>query len=210
MKKCIFSLAIIVGLSHALTALATGHDTRFTGDHPDSYTVKKKDTLWDISGRFLKQPWYWPEIWHVNKQIANPHLIFPGDVIKLVYIDGEKKLMISHRSYGSGDDKLEPQIYSTPIDDAIDTIPLDDINAFLSRTRFLEEDELETAPYVLAGDKNRIIFGAGDTFYARGTFASNIANYGIYRKGKTYLDPDTDEVLGIQVADIGSANVQSL
>ena len=150
MKKYIFSLAVIFGLSFVITAVATNHDSHFVNDHPDTYTVKKDDTLWDISGRFLKQPWYWPEIWHINKQIANPHLIFPGDVIKLVYIDGEKRLTVSRRSVGPDTDKLKPQIYSTPITDAIAAIPLDEINAFLSKSRFLEEDQLELVPYVLA------------------------------------------------------------
>ena len=181
MKKCIVNLAIVFALSFVITAVATNHDSHFVGDHPDTYTVKKNDTLWDISGRFLKRPWYWPEIWHVNNQIANPHLIFPGDVIKLIYIDGEKRLTVGTRSFGpsSNVEKLKPQIYATPISEAISTIPLDEINAFLSKSRLLEEEELELAPYVLAGDNQRLILGAGDNFYARGNFADNVVAYGI-------------------------------
>jgi nucleoid-associated protein YgaU len=213
MKKCIFGLTIIFGLCFVVSAIATDNDSRFVSNPPDSYVVKKDDTLWDISGRFLKHPWYWPEIWHVNKQIANPHLIFPGDVIRLVYIDGNKRLTVDRplkSSPGSGTTKLEPQIYSTPVDKAIAAIPLDEINSFLSKSRFVEEGEFESAPYVLAGTKQRLILGTGDSLYARGKFANDIANYGIYRKGETYLDPETKEVLGIQVTDIGSGNMQSL
>ncbi len=212
MKKCIVNLAVVFALSLVITAVATNHDSHFVGDHPDTYTVKKDDTLWDISGRFLKQPWYWPEIWHVNNQIANPHLIFPGDVIKLVYIDGEKRLTVSARSLGpsSNIEKLKPQIYATPINEAIATIPLDEINAFLSKSRLLEEEELEIAPYVLAGDNQRLILGAGDKFYARGQFADDVAAYSIYRKDKVYADPETGETLGVQVMDIGSGNMQSI
>ena len=212
MKKCIVNLAVVFALSLVITAVATNHDSHFVGDHPDTYTVKKDDTLWDISGRFLKQPWYWPEIWHVNNQIANPHLIFPGDVIKLVYIDGEKRLTVSARSLGpsSNIEKLKPQIYATPINEAIATIPLDEINAFLSKSRLLEEEELEIAPYVLAGDSQRLILGAGDKFYARGQFADDVAAYSIYRKDKVYADPETGETLGVQVMDIGSGNMQSI
>ena len=166
MKKYIFSLAGILGFCFIVTATANNNDSQFVGNHPEVYTVKKGDTLWDISGQFLKKPWHWPEIWHINQQIANPHLIFPGDVLKLIYVDGEKKLTISSRSVrllpNPEDNKLKPQIYATPIDDAIDTIPLDEINAFLSKSRFLEEDELELAPYVLAGAEKRLILGAGD------------------------------------------------
>ena len=214
MKKCTFILAAIIGFCFVVTATATNEDPYFVGDHPDRYIVEKGDTLWDIAGRFLKKPWHWPEIWHVNKQIANPHLIFPGDVIKLIYIDGQKKLTVSQRSYklspGSGDEKLEPRIYATPISDAIATIPLDEINSFLSKSRFLEEGELEMAPYVLAGAKKRLILGKGDNLYARGEFADDIASYGIYRKGETYIDPETKEVLGIQVMDIGSGVMQAV
>jgi nucleoid-associated protein YgaU len=212
MKKCIFGLTIIFGLCFVVTAIATDNDSPFVGNHPDRYIVKKDDTLWDISGRFLKLPWYWPEIWHINKQIANPHLIFPGDVIKLVYIDGKKRLTVD-RTIKSGPGtttKLKPQIYATPVDKAIAAIPLDEINSFLSKSRFLEEGVLESAPYVLAGAKKRLILGAGDSLYARGKFADNIASYGIYRKGETYIDPETKEVLGIQAMDIGSGNMQSL
>ena len=211
MKKCIFGLTIIFGLCFVVTAIATDNDSHFIGDHPDRYVVKKDDTLWDISGRFLTRPWYWPEIWHANKQIANPHLIFPGDVIQLVYINGKKRLTVNRTIKSSpGTTKLKPQIYATPVDNAIAAIPLDEINSFLSKSRFLEEGVLESAPYVLAGAKKRLILGAGDSLYARGKFADNIASYGIYRKGETYLDPETKEVLGIQVMDIGSGNMQSL
>ena len=111
MKKCFFGLVTIAAtVCFAFATLAADTGSRFVGDHPDSYIVKKGDTLWDISGQFLNQPWYWPEIWHVNKQIVNPHLIFPGDIIKLVYIDGKKRLTLS-----PGTDRLTPTVHATPI-----------------------------------------------------------------------------------------------
>ena len=97
-------------------------DDLLRADHPDQYTVVKGDTLWDISGRFLRSPWRWPDIWHVNPQIANPHLIYPGDVLELVYIDGKPQLRMRR-----GPLKLSPTVRFHPWDGAIPTIPVDAI-----------------------------------------------------------------------------------
>ena len=55
--------------------------------HPETYVVQRGDTLWDIASMFLRDPWYWPEIWQINPQVENPHLIFPGDILSLAYLD---------------------------------------------------------------------------------------------------------------------------
>ena len=78
-----------------LTGVALAQDVSVRSDHPDEYVVVKGDTLWDISGRFLDKPWQWPAIWHANPQIENPHLIYPGDVVSLVYIDGVPQLRLN-------------------------------------------------------------------------------------------------------------------
>jgi hypothetical protein len=126
-------------------------------DHPDTYVVKKGDTLWDISARFLKQPWLWPEIWQANPQIENPHLIYPGDVISLAYLDGRPQL---------GVDRRDPQIRRDR-SEAVRTIPLHEIEAFLHRVRVLDE-EPKGLPYVLAIEENRLRGSSGQVFYARG------------------------------------------
>ena len=79
MKKIILAAAATLLATFGLQA----QDARLKPDHPDTYTVQKGDTLWDISGHFLSQPWYWPEIWQVNPQVENPHLIYPGDRIRI-------------------------------------------------------------------------------------------------------------------------------
>jgi nucleoid-associated protein YgaU len=173
-------------------------------DYPDEYTVVKGDTLWDISSHFLKSPWLWPEIWHVNPQIENPHLIYPGDVIRLVYIDGQPRLVNSRYQ------KLSPQVRVVDDREAISTIPLDRINNFLSRSRVVDEGVLEAAPYVVSGEDKRLITGEGDRVYARGTFEADIPAYGIYRKGQLYKDPKTGEVLGVEAIDIGSGRMRAL
>ena len=116
-------------------------------DVPDSYTVVPGDTLWDISALFLKDPWMWPEIWHANQQIDNPHLIYPGDVISLVYINGVPQLKIVR----SREVKLSPEIRSLDHDDAISALPLNVISTFLSKTRVTDNATLNGAPYVLGG-----------------------------------------------------------
>jgi nucleoid-associated protein YgaU len=201
MKKWLFGLAAAMAIG--MSAIAA--DVALNPDHPDKYMVVKGDTLWDISGRFLQQPWLWPEIWHVNPQIANPHLIYPGDMLALVYVDGKPRLNVT-RGAMSNTVKLSPTMRSEPIDNAIPAIPLDKINAFLSQSRFVEPGELRGAPYILAGDERNIISGVGDEVYARGDFAENQGNiFGLYRQGTMYHDPVTGETLGIQAIDVGEA-----
>jgi nucleoid-associated protein YgaU len=199
---------LVFTLFCSVSALA---NNLFRDDYPERYIVQKGDTLWDISTRFLRTPWYWPEIWHANPQIANPHLIYPGDVISLVYIDGKPRLTVNRTTRLSpGTDKLTPQVRESSIDDAIPAIPLDTINSWLVRNRVVEPGVLEASPYVLAGQEGRLLLGTGDRLYGRGEFASNIPNYGLYRKGIDYIDPDTEEVLGTQAIDIGAANMRAL
>jgi hypothetical protein len=173
---------------------------------PDQYTVKKGDTLWDISEYFLSQPWLWPEIWHVNPQIANPHLIYPGDLINLIYIDGKPRLTLDR----GRESKLSPQIREISHREPIPALPLDTINSFLSRTRVVDGGVLESAPYVVAGEEKRLITGAGDDFYARGEFSDSIGVLGIYRNAGNYIDPVTKEVLGVRAQDIGAAKLKRI
>lgn len=173
---------------------------------PDKYVVQRGDTLWDISAVFLRDPWMWPEIWHANQQIKNPHLIYPGDTITLVYIDGVPQLVVERNR----NLKLSPQIRSMDHAEAISALPLEIIDHFLSRNRVTDDATLRSAPYVLGGTERRILVGMKDDFYARGDFTSNRLNYGIYRRGEPYLDPETGELLGIRAVDVGAAKIKAL
>lgn len=211
MKKSLISLIAVSATACALAFSAWAQEARLKDNHPDEYTVVKGDTLWDISDKFLENPWMWPEIWQVNPQIDNPHLIFPGDVISLVYLDGKPRLVLQ-RTYkmSPGTVKMTPSVKVMPLDEAIPAIPLDRINSFLSRSRVLGIGELEAAPYVVAGEDKRIIVGAGDNIYARGDFAGDVKTYGVYRKGQLYKDPESGEVLGVEALDIGSVKMRDL
>ena len=171
-------------------------------DHPQQYYVKDGDTLWDISSLFLNSPWLWPEIWHINPQLEDPHLIYPGDLLKLVYIDGRPALTVK-RGEQSRTIKLSPTARITPLDTVIPAIPLDRIQSFLSESRVVSKQTLQDASYVVAGNELHIIMGAGDRFYARGDWSAPQAAYGIYRQGDAYIDPDTEEVLGYDAKEIG-------
>lgn len=201
----------------SFATFATAEDVALATNHPSSYTVKKGDTLWDISGVFLKNPWEWPRIWQVNPKICNPNLIYPGDTVNLVFVEGQPKLDVKRAnpcggtvkmSPGTGGDgKLDPRIRVEPLPAPIPAIPLDVIDPFLNGSRVVEPGVLEEAPYVLIGTQKHVVTGAGDSINARGQFDPKVPVYGIYRKGKVYVDEHTNEVLGVEAIDIGSAKV---
>ena len=203
MRKSLLALLLLAasGLAQAEVQLKSGH--------PESYTVARGDTLWDISGKFLTQPWKWPEIWHANPQIQNPNLIYPGDTLSLVYVDGQPRLSLN-RSGTGGTVKLSPGVRSTPMADAIPPIPLDAINSFLIKNRIVDnEDAFKQAPYVVAGKGEGVIYGAGNTIYAKGVDTDPQPLYRVLRKGKIYTDPVTNEFLGINADSIGSAELKA-
>ena len=180
-------------------------DVVLNPEHPDRYVVVKGDTLWDISAMFLRDPWLWPEVWYVNPQIANPHLIYPGDILTLVYVDGKPQLRMS-RGYPTVD--LDPRVRVESLENAIPTIPLDAIRPFLTRAIVVDKNELDTAPYVVASAGEHVITGVSDRVYARGIDDRDTAVYDIYRPGGPYIDPDTDELLGYEALYIGTGPIE--
>ena len=183
------------------------HAVELNENHPQEYVVVKGDTLWDISGKFLKYPWHWPEIWSVNPQIENPHLIYPGDRIWLADCDGKPCLKLAR---GSRNGKLSPQMREIELDKAITTIPLSAIGPFLSRPRVVGEEVLDTAPYIVAGPEERLLLGAGDIAYVRGIEAKDSKHYNIFREGSVYKDPITSEVLGFEAIYLADARVKKM
>ncbi len=177
-------------------------------DRPDEYVVQKGDTLWDISARFLQEPWYWPTIWQGNPQITNPHLIYPGDVISLEFKDGQPLLTVngSGRATDGRHVKLSPTIRSYETDDAIKSIPVDAIQQFLSRPRVVSKEEMDDWPYVVSSYDEHLVSGTGNKLYVRGLPEdSTETRYALYRKGPAYINSrkDKNKILGYEALYLG-------
>jgi hypothetical protein len=177
-------LSVAAGL--VVMAAVFAADAELKDGHPDVYVVQKGDTLWDISARFLKQPWLWPEIWHANPQIQNPHLIYPGDRLSLEYIEGRPQIVASRGRSGNG--KLSPHIRSEPIDSAVSAVPLAEVEPFLKHMRMIGEDDAKGLPYVVAVEENQVLSAAGETVYVRGLRAEPGAHVVIMRPTNSYRD----------------------
>jgi LysM repeat protein len=168
--------------------------------HPETYVVQQGDTLWDIASMFLRDPWYWPEIWQINPQVENPHLIFPGDTLSLAYLDDGRPVVQVERGPqvvqgGSGVDRLSPRIRSQPLEEAISTIPYETIAAFLSRPRVIDESEIDDLPYIVA-HREGLIGSSGRDVYVRGADAATGSVFNVVERGDELVDPDTNDVLG--------------
>jgi hypothetical protein len=178
-------------------------------DAPDRYTVNKGDTLWSISGRFLKDPWKWPEVWKMNQeQIKNPHRIYPGDVIVLDRA-GQQLRLVQGQDNGGGAStvKLSPRVRAEPIKDAVPAISPSVVEPFLSRPFVVGQNELDTKPFILATQENRVAIGAGNVAYAEGITEQMGRLYQVVRRGDALVDPETNEILGYQAIDLGEARV---
>jgi len=197
-------LAILA--SFFAVSIAMADDIALKEDHPDRYVVVKGDTLWDISARFLETPWRWPEVWSFNPQIKNPHLIYPGDVVSLVYDEFGKPMLKVER--GQPTLKMAPQVRAERVDAPIQTIPLNAIQQFLGQPRVISNREIKNSAYVIAMEERRLIAGQGDTIYARGIIESDDAKYSILRIGKTYKDPDTKKILGYEAIHVANTVVK--
>ena len=190
-------------------------------EYPQTYIVQKGDTLWDISSVFLRDPWHWPEIWFKNPQVENPHLIYPGDVLAIIYIGGQKFVQIVRRgedgqvlstggSSGSGMKivKLSPRVRSQSIDASIPSIPIDSIRHLLSRPLIIDEEELNKAAYVLSSQDSHLINSADDKLYVRKLdTASGNGRYQIFRPNKPLYDPLTEELLGYEAIYVGDTKL---
>lgn len=204
---------LILGLALALPAYA---DTpALNPTHPEQYLVQVGDTLWGISGRFLQDPWRWPDIWDRNPQIDNPHLIYPGDIVSLTYEGGKPVIRVRRagqqagasepaagpavgtavgpgaaaRSVGPGVVRLSPKVRVLPRDAAIPTIPLDVVNAFLNGSRVVTESEFNSAPYVVSMGKEHLLGGPEMTAYARRVEDGSPLQFQVFRRGQVYREP---------------------
>lgn len=191
------ALGLALGAAAPQTALAqvsgTSMSVPLAADAPQQYVVKKGDTLWDIAGVFLRDPWYWPEIWYVNPEIQNPHLIFPGDVLNLVYVDGKPRVTVG----SAGATRLSPQVRTSPLDSAIRAIPYDLLMDFVGRPSLIERDQVRRVPYIV-GMRDRHIVGSteNEVYAARLGDPPAGARYTIVNIGDELVDPDDGDLLG--------------
>lgn len=232
----------IAALLFCYTAQTIAEELAIKPDAPKTYTVKEGDTLWDISGLYLQQPWQWPQLWKLNPQVVNPHLIYPGDVLSLSYdnqgnpvlsVNDENVIKVSPDTTDTSADgevvadasQTEPGATEEVATDyssmgirkisptarkklksakAITTLPLTMIRPFLTYEQALSDKEINVLPYVLGANEQVKNAGQGHILYVRGELEQG-ASYGIYRKGKAYIDPETDMLLGYETVLVGTA-----
>ena len=170
---------------------------------PEEYTVQVGDTLWDIAATFLRDPWYWPEVWYVNPQVENPHLIYPGDVLALVTIDGQQRITnIRASTY-----RVSPSARVTPLSESITSIPYEQIAAFLSKGLVLEKSQADQLPYILATRGDHMMASAGNDIYIRGGQPSaNGTRFSVVHVGDELRDPDDNDLIGYQGIYVGEGS----
>ncbi|HSJ80832.1 MAG TPA: LysM peptidoglycan-binding domain-containing protein [Thiobacillus sp.] len=197
----------VIALALLLSMPAMADTLKLQDNAPDTYVVVKGDTLWDISGRFLKDPWRWPQIWNLNRaEIKNPHWIYPGDLIVLDRSGKEPRLsLVRGGTNGMRTVKLSPGVRATDIDgDAIQSIPIRVIHPFLSQPRVVPQGAFDDAPFILGSNAERVVLAAGDDAFATGG-KDGVTRWNVLRPGKALKDPETGEVLGYEVEYLGDA-----
>lgn len=187
------------------TLVRVGQPTPLASGHPNEYVVQVGDTLWDISATFLRDPWYWPEIWYINPEIENPHLIYPGDVLGLVTIDGQPRITnIRASTY-----RLSPQARVSPLSEAITSIPHETIAAFLTTGVVLQKDQADALPYLVDTKGDHLIAAAGNDIYVRNLTGAEPGNrFGIVHLGDPLIDPDDNKTVGYQGIWIGEGTLK--
>jgi hypothetical protein len=187
-------------------------------EFPETYIVQEGDTLWDISTVFLRDPWYWPEIWFKNPQVENPHLIYPGDTLAIVYIGGERMVqllsrgadgsVLSQTADGLKVVKVTPRVRSKSIDASIPSIPIESIRQLLERPLVFDEETLKNSAYVLSSLDDHLINSINDKLYVR-KLDANLSNgrYQIYRPNRPLFDPITNELLGYEAIYVGESKL---
>lgn len=214
--KQLLASSVIAALLSTAPAHANNPAPTIKADAPNRYTVKKGDTLWDISERYLKSPWRWKDIWATNKQIKNPHLIYPGDIIIMCVIQGKTLIGVDT---GEGCAGIEKQLGEAPAGQtvtitstagSIPPIPLSAIQHWLDKTLIVNPADFNTTPYVLASKNRNLITSEGDKIYAKGVPLIVGQKYGVYHEGDPYVDPRTQQIVGLEVTQVATGLVTSV
>jgi hypothetical protein len=221
MGKSIISLLLLAAVGWPGAGVAD--EVKLAENAPDRYVVVKGDTLWGISGRFLQDPWRWPDVWGLNKdEIKNPHWIYPGDVVILDFTGMTPRLRREGDLAGGGaggaggragewelvTTKLSPSIRKTELAAmAIPTVSMKNIGPFLSQALIVGERELESAPVLVATQENRVVLFNGDVAFTKGLTWEDGSDWNVFRPGRTFIDPDSNEVLGREAVHLGDARI---
>ena len=200
MNKRIITLLVLACLSFNVNA----DEIQLQKNHPERHVVVKGDTLWGISGRFLKDPWQWPKVWRMNReQIKNPHLIYPGDVVFLDMSSGSPQLKLLRETV-----TLQPGVRVEPLEkEAIFSIAPNVIEPFLRQPLLIENGALDTAPRIIAAQDNRVVLSPGTRVYVNEIAEGSVAYWNIYRPGEVLRDPDTNTVLGTEAIYLGDVDI---
>jgi len=208
--KILNSLKIVLLLTAiAVSAAVSAASVELADNHPVDYTVVKGDTLWDISGKFLKDPWRWPEIWRQNSYIKNPDLIYPGDRLVLKYEDGKPYLEhLSGRERAARKVvKMSPAVYVEQLDDAIPAIPPQVILGFLQDRQIVESSNLDKLPYVTEGVNGEVVLGALSDAYVRHIDGAPGSRFKIIRMRGALVNPETKKIIGYETETLGEAEM---
>ena len=195
------SLLLIISLS--FSAFLNADELTLNKNAPKSYIVKKGDTLWDISGIFLNQPWLWPKLWRLNPDINNPHLIYPGDELRLVFDEKGQPMLVRGKPELKWSPRARVQLKDQS---AISSLPLDVISPYIQYGSVLSEDEIEKLPYILGSDEGYKSSIDGFNVYVNEELELG-QGYGIYQKKDEIYDPETEEFLGYNIRVVGTGKV---
>lgn len=200
LKKIILTFSLLV-----FSLISLADQLQINNDAPKIYVVKKGDTLWDISALFLDQPWLWPKLWRLNPDIDNPHLIYPGDVLKLVFDEQGEPMLVVEPVKVKPAYKWSPRVRQQSKDSsAISLLPLEVIAPFIKYDHLFTAQALEELPQVIGSDEGYKSSVNGFKVYVNKNLAL-AKSYAIYDKGEEIFDPETDESLGFYVNLVATA-----
>ena len=228
MKK--FSTQVLaLALTLASPVMALAQALELAKDAPDRHVVVRGDTLWGISGKFLEQPWRWPEIWDLNRdQIRNPHLIYPGDIVYLDMSSGKPRLRLGKpidtaagappaqaSAAATADtsalarERRGPAVRAESLGrSAIPTVSAASIEPYLNRPLVVDEKGLAAHPRVVGAQEGRVYLGPGDRAFVRGLADQDTLEWHVYRPAQPILDPDTRKPIAWEAQLVGSARVE--